>query len=167
MCAALVTILVLLNVMFGGYLILFIPIPLMYYGRKASVQYTLTAYITSVFLTFIVSGFGYALLVLGYGAVGLTYIFLKNAKKSKLTTFMGSTIVNIINFLVMLFTFSNIIGVDINEDLIMISELFGLQRGPLLTAVFMGAYLLITVLETWVIIYVFEAFEVLIKRIEK
>lgn len=166
--AALTVLLLLADRMLAGFIMSFLPLPLIVYGMYYSLKESVITYVVTVLLVMIIPGqLPTTIMMITYGFVGLVYIgvFKTNLKKWRkfLVVFLG----NFINYFIMMKFFGNFFGMEINLLITQISGFLSFLEPKTVTILAILMVLFTVALETLIIFLSSVQVSYLMKRHRK
>lgn len=150
--AALSVILILIDRLLGGFIMSFLPLPLIIYGIYYNFNQSILTYIVSVLLVMIIPGqLPTTILMMTYGFVGLVYIGVMKTNWRRLHKFLVVFGGNLINYLIMMKFFGKFFGMDFQTLTLEIQMIFKSMSTQNLQIIALIVLLLTIAIETFII----------------
>ena len=150
--AAITVVLILVDRVFVGLFMSFIPLPLIVYGLYYTVKESLVTYLVTVFLVMMVFGqLPITILTIVYGFVGLVYIAVSKTEINKTIKFLAVFFGLMVAYVIMILFFGAFFGMDIFSTMMELQSILKVNDPQILKV---GAYLILMLtvaLETFVI----------------
>lgn len=150
--AAITVVLILVDRVFVGLFMSFIPLPLIVYGLYYTVKESLVTYLVTVFLVMMVFGqLPITILTIVYGFVGLVYIAVFKTEFNKIIKFLAVFFGLMVAYVIMILFFGAFFGMDIFSTMMELQSILKVNDPQILKV---GAYLILMLtvaLETFVI----------------
>lgn len=150
--AAITVVLILVDRVFVGLFMSFIPLPLIVYGLYYTVKESLVTYLVTVFLVMMVFGqLPITILTIVYGFVGLVYIAVFKTEINKIIKFLAVFFGLMVAYVIMILFFGAFFGMDIFSTMMELQSILKVNDPQILKV---GAYLILMLtvaLETFVI----------------
>lgn len=151
--AALTVVLLLVDRMLAGFLMSFLPLPLIIYGLYYPLNQSIITYVVTVLLVMIIPGqLPTTIMMITYGFVGLVYIWAHKKDVSDNIKFFIVFLGNFINYFIMMKFFGSFFGMEFN---LLITQVQGFLKflSPSLVKVLAMIIVLFTIALETVIIF--------------
>lgn len=123
--ASITVVLLLVDRLIAGFLMSFLPIPLIVYGLYYSIKESFLTYIVTVLLVMIIPGqLPTTMLMIVYGFVGLVYIAVFKTDLSKIMKFIIVFIGVAIGYYIMVRFFGQFFGLDFSTTMMEVETMF-------------------------------------------
>lgn len=152
MTAALTVLLVLLDRLTVGFLMPFLPIPLILYGMFYSLAETATAYIVTVLLVAIIPGsFPITIMMCSYGAIALIYTSISKKDVSKFVRIFIVFLGVALHYFIMIHFFGAFFGLKFETTMLEVEKFFRINNEIMVKIVALLIVLATIIMETFII----------------
>lgn len=166
--AALTVVLILTDRMLAGFIMTFIPLPLIVYGMYHPMKESIITYVATVFLVMIVPGqLPTTILMITYGIVALVYIVVNKTELKKSLKFIIIYLSNLVNYLIMMTFFGKFFGLEMRVFMLEIKAITRISNQDTLFILATAGLLFTVLLETFIIYVGANQLSYLMKRHRK
>lgn len=136
----------------AGFFMTFLALPLIVYGSYCDLSDAFVVYISCILMAVIMSGlFSTVLMMAGYGAVGLAYIYSMKRNDKPLRSYLVMGVVIALFYFIMIRFFGPAFGMDFQEMLQSVKAVLNVHNPILINVISVGMVLLTMVMELFII----------------